>query len=58
MSDQTLLRGDYAMGAPLFLSANEELLFTTTGTYFRTDTLRYAGTEPDRHHLAQPFRRC
>lgn len=35
--------GDYAMGAPLFLSANEELLFTSSGTYFRTDTLRYVG---------------
>jgi hypothetical protein len=35
--------GDYAMGAPLFLSANEELLFTSAGTYFRTDNLAYVG---------------
>lgn len=35
--------GDYPMNAPLFLSANEELLFTSSGTYFRTDTLRYVG---------------
>ena len=35
--------GDYPMSAPLFLSANEELLFTSSGTYFRTDTLRYVG---------------
>ena len=35
--------GDYAMSAPFYLSANEDLLFTTSGTYFRTDTLQYAG---------------
>ena len=35
--------GDYPMYSPLFLSANEELLFTSAGTYFRTDTLRYVG---------------
>lgn len=35
--------GDYNMSAPLFLSANEELVFTAPGTYFETDTLKYAG---------------
>jgi hypothetical protein len=29
---------------PLFLSANEDLLFTGSGTYYRTDTLAYVGT--------------
>jgi hypothetical protein len=35
--------GDYAMSGPLFLSAGEDLVFTGQGTYFRTDTLAYAG---------------
>jgi hypothetical protein len=35
--------GDYPIGASLFLSAKENLVFTAAGTYFRTDTLRYAG---------------
>lgn len=35
--------GDYAMSGPLFLSANEDLVFTGQGTYFRTDTLTYVG---------------
>ena len=35
--------GDYAMGAPFFLSSDENLLFTASGNYFRTDTLQYAG---------------
>lgn len=35
--------GDYPMSAPLFLSGNEDLVFTAQGNYFRTDTLRYAG---------------
>lgn len=35
--------GDYAMSTPLFLSGNEDLVFTAQGNYFRTDTLRYAG---------------
>jgi hypothetical protein len=30
--------------APLFLSENEDLLFTEFGTYFRTDTLQHQGT--------------
>jgi hypothetical protein len=35
--------GDYNMSAPLFLSSNEDLLFTAAGTYYHTDTLKYAG---------------
>lgn len=35
--------GDYWMSTPLFLSGNEDLLFTSSGTIFRTDTLQYAG---------------
>jgi len=35
--------GDYAMGSTLFLSAKEDLVFTSAGTYFSADTLRYAG---------------
>jgi hypothetical protein len=36
--------GDYNMSTPLFLSGNEDLLFTSSGNFFRTDTLKYAGT--------------
>lgn len=35
--------GDYSMGTPFFLSGSEDLLFTSSGNYFRTDTLQYAG---------------
>ncbi|MGK5010216.1 PKD domain-containing protein [Janthinobacterium sp. MDB2-8] len=35
--------GDYPIGAPLFLSPKEDLLFTAAGTYFSTDTLKYVG---------------
>ncbi len=35
--------GDYAMNLPFYLSGNEDLLFTSSGTFFRTDTLQYAG---------------
>lgn len=35
--------GDYSMGTPLFLSESQDLVFTAYGTYFRSDTLRYAG---------------
>jgi hypothetical protein len=35
--------GDYSMATPLFLNEDQTLLFTSAGTYFRTDTLRYAG---------------
>ncbi|MDR7050017.1 hypothetical protein J2X54_002472 [Duganella sp. 3397] len=35
--------GDYPMSSTLFLSANEDLVITGMGTYFRTDTLQYAG---------------
>lgn len=35
--------GDYRMATPLFLNQDQTLLFTSAGTYFRTDTLRYAG---------------
>lgn len=36
--------GDYSMSAPLYLSENEDILFTSSGNYFYTSTLRYAGT--------------
>jgi K319-like protein len=36
--------GDYALGQDFYLSGNQDLLFTSTGTYFNTETLRYAGT--------------
>lgn len=36
-------RYDYTSALPFFLSASEDLLFTGTGNYFRTDTLKYAG---------------
>lgn len=35
--------GDYAMNLPFYLTGNEDLLFTSSGTFFRTDTLQYAG---------------
>lgn len=35
--------GDYPMSAPFFLSADENALFTSSGTFFRTDTLQYIG---------------
>jgi hypothetical protein len=35
--------GDYPIGSTLFLSAKEELVFTSAGTYFRADTLTYGG---------------
>lgn len=35
--------GDYPMGGRLFLSAAEDLVFTGAGTYFATNTLKYAG---------------
>lgn len=35
--------GDYQLGTPLFLSASEEMVITGAGTYFYTDTLKYAG---------------
>ncbi len=35
--------GDFPMATPFFLSGNEDLLFTSSGNYFHTDTLRYAG---------------
>lgn len=38
--------GDYGMATPLFLNEDQTLLFTSAGTYFRTDTLRYAGALP------------
>lgn len=36
--------GDYPIGFTLFLSNKEDLVFTSAGTYFRADTLRYGGT--------------
>jgi hypothetical protein len=35
--------GDYPMSAPLFLSGNEDMIFTSSGNYFSTETLKYAG---------------
>lgn len=35
--------GDYAMNSPFYLTGNEDLLFTSSGNFFRTDTLQYAG---------------
>ncbi len=35
--------GDYSIGAPLFLNETQSLVFTALGTYFRTDSLAYAG---------------
>jgi hypothetical protein len=35
--------GDYSMSSPMFLSSDENLVFTASGTFFRTDTLRYVG---------------
>lgn|GEM_PF-1083469 len=36
--------GDYNMTAPLWLSSDQSLLFTGSGTYFNTADLTYAGT--------------
>jgi PKD domain len=36
--------GDFTMGNPLWLSADQSLLFTASGNYFRTSDLRYGGT--------------
>lgn len=36
--------GDYLLGSEFYLSENQDLLFTSSGTYFNTETLRYAGT--------------
>jgi K319L-like, PKD domain len=36
--------GDYVLGSEFYLSGNQDLLFTSSGTYFNTETLRYAGT--------------
>ena len=36
--------GDYAMQGPFWLSADQTLLFTAAGNYFRTSDLTYAGT--------------
>ncbi|MBA5606248.1 hypothetical protein H3H36_12875 [Duganella sp. FT3S] len=35
--------GDYPIGLRLFLSHNEDVVFTSVGTYFRTDKLTYLG---------------
>lgn len=34
---------NYSYGTQLFLSENEDLVFTNAGTFYRTDTLAYAG---------------
>jgi hypothetical protein len=36
--------GDFALGAEFYLSGNQDLLFTSAGTYFNAETLRYART--------------
>lgn len=36
--------GDYSMRTPLYLSENEDLLFTSSGNYFYASNLKYAGT--------------
>ena len=43
-SGESPYHGDYSMSPPLFLSENESLVFTASGNFFYTDTLRYAGT--------------
>lgn len=43
LSGDSPYHGDYGMSTPLFLNEDQTLLFTSAGTYFRTDTLRYAG---------------
>ncbi|HEY0491365.1 MAG TPA: PKD domain-containing protein [Telluria sp.] len=35
--------GDFSMNSPFYLSGNEDLLFTSSATFFHTDTLKYAG---------------
>jgi hypothetical protein len=35
--------GDYVLATPLFLSGDQSLLFTSSGNYFDTGTLRYRG---------------
>lgn len=35
--------GDYLLGETFYLSENQDLLFTSAGTYFNSETLRYAG---------------
>lgn len=34
---------EYSIAGPFFLSASEDLLFTSAGAYFTTDTLKYVG---------------
>lgn len=34
---------DYVMSSPLYLSPKEDLLFSSNGMYFNTDTLKYVG---------------
>lgn len=36
--------GSYAMSSPFFLSESQDLLFSSSGNYFRTDNLTLAGT--------------
>lgn len=43
-SGESPYHGDYNMSTPLFLSANQDILFTSSGTYFNSETLRYAGS--------------
>lgn len=45
-SSDSPYHGDYSMSAPFYLSSNEDLLFSSEGNIFRTDTLRYAGRLP------------
>lgn len=36
--------GDYPMSSPMFLSETEDLVFTRSGNFFQTSTLKYAGS--------------
>ncbi|WP_129649561.1 PKD domain-containing protein [Peristeroidobacter agariperforans] len=36
--------GDWPLGSTFFLSGNQDVLFTSAGTYFSTETLSYLGT--------------
>lgn len=42
--------GDYTVSTPMWLAADESLIFTSSGTYFRTADLVYAGNLGTRLH--------
>ena len=43
--------GDYVLGQTFYLSENQDLLFTSAGTYFNSETLRYAGRLADTNYI-------